>query len=325
MTWTEFGTVIAVPARGRSLTHGLVPIAHAIKRALDRLVPDHIEVADRLSARQLGQWARTNRVPAVLIVDAAHAAWASERSLNSYDRLVYTSADGFAAAGGTEATPHQAPPPTDPERAFHIPLGVDLETFSPLRHNSPLRDSSGADVVLLCAAPLTIAGSVSLAIDVAKRRADLGDDVHLVVLGDGPLRTRLERNAFGLPVQFLSAQDLTLLERAEVYATADVTLVTDTGTERFAGALESLASGTPVISVGTRTVGQDGIYFVDGGGLNVTRDVTHIAHAIAVIENEPVEKRRRAARATALPYDSLPYDRQMLSLHEALAESTHHG
>jgi len=322
VTWTDYGTLVTVPARGRSISRGFVPIARAISRTLERLVPDQLEVADRLSARQLGRWAKSNKVPSLLIVDESDAVWAAERSLDDFDRLVLTTGQARAGASDSEEPArHTAQALTEPaERVVQIPVGVNLETFSPLRHNSPLHDSSGADVVVVCAAPLTAAGSVSLAVDVIRKRFEAGDAVHLVVLGDGPLRARLETSALGLPVQFLSARDLTLRERAEVFATADISLVTQTGPDRLAGTLESLASGTPVIRLTTTGNVNDRFDFVDGGGLNVSRDVSHIAHAFAVLEAESVEKRRRAARSTAVPFDSMPHDRRMLDVHETLAK-----
>ena len=304
VTWTEYGTVITVPARGAALRRGFVAIPRAISRALDRLVPDRLEVADRLSFRQLGVWARENRVPAVLFADGVPADLIADPSLRNYDRVVrslWSDSDTIV------------PSPT-PELVTIQP-GVDLEIFTPLRHNSPLRDTSGADLIVVCAAPLTATGSVAVVIDVVRRLTERGQDVHLVVLGDGPLRVRLERSARGLPVQFLSAHSLTLFERSEVFATADIALVTMGGTVGHAVALESLASGTPVILSGPD---HHRIEFRDGGGLSTECDVSHIVHAVSVLSEEPVESRRRAARESALPFDAMPVARAMVTLHESL-------
>lgn len=329
VAWAEYGTVITVPARGRSLSRGFVPIAKAIRHALEKLVPDHIEVADRLSAREIGSWAQQNRIPAIYIVDPSNNAAPSIHDLAGYHRVVSVApiAQGFVRP---ENTPDSVQDAGDSARAanaaavsatasddelIHAPAGVNLEVFSPLRHNSTLRDSSDADIVLLCATPLTAAGIPALAVDVVKRLVAAGENVHLVILGDGPLLGRLERSTIELPVQFLSARDLELAERAEVFATADITLVTVGSHDGHAVALESLASGTPVVATSACS---PSLLFVDGGGLSVEPDLTHIEHALRIIQGERVENRRNAARATALPYDSAESERTLLALHESL-------
>lgn len=304
IAWTEYGTLITVPARGAAIRRGFVGIPLAIRRALDRLVPDRIEVADRLSFRQLGVWARENRVPAVLFADDVPADWATDAAVKNYDRVV----SSFHGATITPAKSHSV-------KVMELRPAVDLEIFTPLRHNSGLRDTSGADLVVVCAAPLTAAGSVSIAIDATRKLSDDGTDVHLVVLGDGPLRFRLERSANGLPVQFLSAKDLSLAERAEVLATADFSLVTVGGTVGHAVALESLACGTPVIVSGNV---QCPIEFRNGGGASTDADPARVVHAVKILCKESVESRRRAARETALPFDAMPLSQAMIKLHESL-------
>ena len=302
--WTEYGTVVTVPARGPVIRRGFVRIPIAIRRALDRLVPDRLEVADRLSFRQLGAWARSNHVPAVLLADDVPAKRSSDAALKDYERVVC----------GSEST---TLPSThlDSGRILTVEPGVDLEIFTPLRHNSALRDTSGADVIVVCAAPLTTGGAVAVAIEAIRAITILGIDAHLVIVGDGPLRNRLERSASGLPVQFLSADDLSLAERAEVFATADFAFVTVGGTIGHGITLESLASGTPAI-VSAHI--QRHIDFREGGGLSTSADPAHIAQATLLLRTEPVERRRRAARETALPFDAMPLARAMIDLHESL-------
>jgi alpha-1,6-mannosyltransferase len=302
--WTEYGTVVTVPSRGAAIRRGFVRIPLTIRRALDRLLPDRLEVADRLSFRQLGVWARENRVPAVLFVDDACSVWATDGAVDNYDRVVCGVPPVSSLVMQSEV-----------DKLLTIRGGVDLEIFSPLRHNSTLRDMSGADLIMVCAAPLTVAGSVSIAIDTISALVERGTDVHLVVLGNGPLRQRLERRADGLPVQFLSSDKLTLAERSEVFATADFALVTVGGSDGHAVALESLASGTPVIMTG---VSQDPIDFLDGGGISTHADSNHIIDAIEALRSDSVESRRRAARETALPFDAMPLSRAMVELHESL-------
>ncbi|QYH36160.1 glycosyltransferase [Salinibacterium sp. M195] len=304
VAWTEYGTVITVPARGAALRRGFVPIPLAIRRALERLVPDRLEVADRLSFRLLGSWAHENHVPALLFADDVPSSWATDTAVQNYDRIV---------CGEQNIAP--VPENLPREKLVSMRQGVDLEIFSPLRHNSALRDSSGANLILVCAAPLTAAGAVSLAIDVVRQLTAQSIDVHLVILGDGPLRNRLERSSEGLPVQFLSARNQKLHERAEVFATADFVLVTAGGVVGHSVALEALASGTPVIDSGNNRHPLD---FLTGGGTVTAADPAHIVRAVAALSQEPVESRRLAARRSALEFDAMPLTRAMVTLHESL-------
>lgn len=322
VTWAEYGTVITVPARGRALARGFVPVAKAIRRALEKLIPDQLEVADRLSARELGSWALRNRVPAIQLIDTPASLTTPHRAAEGYARIVavYPQSETTFAPSATNVRGEEAEPRPDAPVAVTgpvllAPAGVNLEVFSPLRHNTELRDSSDAGLVILCAVPLTAAGQPALAIDLVQRRVAAGEDIHLVILGDGPLLERLKRRSADLPVQFLSARDLDLAERAEVFATADISLVTVGGSDAHAVALESLASGTPVV---VTTACTPSLRFISGGGLSVEPDLAHIEHAIRVLAEEPVENRRRAARSTALPYDSLGSERDLLALHESL-------
>ncbi|MBH0009328.1 glycosyltransferase [Salinibacterium sp. SWN1162] len=325
VTRAEFGTVITVPARGRALARGFVPIAKAVRRALASLVPDQIEVADRLSAREIGSWAKLHRVPAIYLIDTSSNDAAHLHNIDGYDRVVSVApldhyrdsrASPLEPSERSAKEPANASPPDD--EFLRAPAGINLEIFSPLRHSSSLRDSSDANLVILCATPLTLAGLPALAIDLVKRRSAKGEDVHLVILGDGPLRGRLERSAVGLPVQFLGAHDLTLTERAEVFATADIAVVTLGNHEGHAVALESLASGTPVVT--TSACGPS-LTFVDGGGLCVEPDLNQIEGAIRALEVQPVENRRNAARSSSLIHDCAASERDLLALHESLHSS----
>lgn len=310
----EFGTVVTVPSRSAGLKRGIAQIPFAICRALDRVLPDRLEVADRLSFRQLGMWARENHVPAILFADEISAEGASDRVFANFDRVV---------SGTDSSDPDPEPASADPSEAcsasvpqiLKVRPGVDLEIFSPLRHNSELRDTSGADLILVCPAPLTASGAVSLAIETTRELVALGTNVHLIILGNGPLRSRLERHSRGLPVQFLSAQTLSLTERSEVLATADIAIITLRDSAGHALALEAMASGTPVVMSGRSKHDVD---FSGGGGVRSLPDVEHMADAISALGNEPVENRRRAARDIAVKFDAMPLARTMLALHESL-------
>jgi hypothetical protein len=116
-----------------------------VKRLLERLRPDAIEVSDRLTLRGLGAWAARHGVPSVVIsherldrllgqfllpgpaarrvADAANARMAA-----AYDTVVCRTSFARAEFDRIGA-----------RNVAQVPLGVDLATFSPLHRDPDLR------------------------------------------------------------------------------------------------------------------------------------------------------------------------------------------
>ena len=83
-------------------------------------------------------------------------------------------------------------------------------------------------------------------IDTVAALQDSGVDARLVVVGEGPLRSRLERQAARLPVDFtgyIGCRNTV----ATILATADVALAPGPHETFGLAALEALACGTPVV------------------------------------------------------------------------------
>ena len=87
----------------------------------------------------------------------------------------------------------------------HVPLGVDLELFSPQRRCPELRRRYAApgEVLIVHCGRLSVEKKPHLSIDALARLRAAGVPAVLVVAGDGPLRARLERRGRPeLPVRF---------------------------------------------------------------------------------------------------------------------------
>jgi glycosyltransferase involved in cell wall biosynthesis len=141
------------------------------------------------------------------------------------------------------------------ERGFrHLAVvgrGVDTERFTPARRNPALRMRWGAsaeDPVLIHVgrlAPEKNVGLVLRAFQAARQRCPRAQ---LVIVGDGPLRRKLEMTA-GADVHFTGV--LRDAELAECYASADVFLFPSV-TETFGNVtLEALASGLALVAYRT--------------------------------------------------------------------------
>jgi alpha-1,6-mannosyltransferase len=167
---------------------------------------------------------------------AERLAWRYVRHCNRpCDRLIVTSPDihrRLAVEGFTNLA--------------YVPLGVNLELFQP----DPTRARD--PVTLLYVGRLSREKDLDVLVDAFKLLAARGD-YRLNIVGEGPLRGRLQQRAAEDPrITFLGS--LEYGERlARAYATADVfTLPSPNETFNLA-LLEALASGIPV--VGTRQGG----------------------------------------------------------------------
>jgi Glycosyl transferases group 1/GDSL-like Lipase/Acylhydrolase family len=172
------------------------------------------------------------RVPGRRIADAFNA-----RTARSYDTVVCTTswaAEEFRRIGAPNLV--------------EVPLGVDLMTFHPDQREERIRDRyAGRDEVLLvhCSRLSTEKRSDLAVAALAELRAG-GVPAVLVVIGDGPRRSALERRSADLPVFFTGF----LPHResvAKLLASADIA-VGPRPVETFGlAALEALACGTPAV------------------------------------------------------------------------------
>ncbi|MFK3980005.1 glycosyltransferase [Micromonospora sp. NPDC050397] len=271
-----------------------------LRRLLDELAPDRLEVSDRSTLRWTGSWARAHGVPSLMVshesLSGLLGVWGTPpsvgeriadrlngRSAATYDRIVCTT-DWAAAEFRRIGTPNLT----------QVPLGVDLEAFHPERHDPEVRaEYATADEVLLVhCSRLSPEKRPDLAVDALVALREAGVPATLVVVGDGPRRAALEYRATGLPVHFtgfLPDRDRV----AALLASADV-VVAPGPVETFGLAgLEALACGTPVVvnaaSALPEVVGEAGLG-ADGTG-------AAFAEAIVTLLSRP--ERRATARARA--------------------------
>jgi alpha-1,6-mannosyltransferase len=300
---TEQGLVITLPGPR-------VPAVGGYRVLLDRrpvaavlrgLRPDRVEVSDRTTLRWVGRWARRAGVPSMMVSHESldgllrlfgpgSGRWVADllngRTAADHDRIVCTTqwaANEFERIG---------------VRVRRVPLGVDLERFSPERRDPGVRARFAApdDLLLLHCGRLSPEKKPrrSLAALAALRRQ--GVQAVLVVAGAGPLRNALQREATraGLPVRFLGhlsePGDL-----AKLLASVDVAIAPGPVETFGLAALEALASGTPVVVSSQSALPE----VIGTAGLAVPGDGPAYATAVREIMSWPVDERRQAARRRA--------------------------
>lgn len=294
---------ISLPARLIPLTGGYrAAMPGPVTTLLEHLAPDAIEVSDRLTLRSLGRWGRKNGVSTVMIsherldrlvgqllpkrAARAVADAANRRTAKDYDAVVCTTAfarDEFERI--------------DAPNVFTVPLGVDLEQFHPRHRSASLRRQwAGPDQTLLVhCGRLSVEKHAHRSIDTVATLRATGLDARLVVVGDGPLRSRLERQAARLPVDFtghINCRDTV----AAILATADVALAPGPHETFGLAALEALACGTPAVV--SRTSALTEVLDAESGAA-ADNDPIAIARAVTSVISRPESVRRRDARRRA--------------------------
>ena len=277
-----------------------------VRALLEELRPDRLEVSDRLTLRGMGHWAAERGVPSVVISHerldrlleqfllpprlARRAAdWANTRMAASYDTVVCTTAFARAEFDRIGA-----------RNVRRVPLGVDLRTFTPTRHDRSLRAelAGGAEALLVHCGRLSPEKHVERSVDTAAALHEAGHRVRLVIAGDGPRREALERRAAGLPVTFLGFVQ-SRAEVATLLASSDVSLAPGPHETFGLAALEALASGTPVVVSASSALRE--IVRPDCGAA-VDDRAPAFAEAVTGLLSATEASRRAAARARAEQY-----------------------
>jgi alpha-1,6-mannosyltransferase len=214
------------------------------------------------------------------------ADFANRRTAANYDTVVCTTGfarEEFDRIGATNTVT--------------VPLGVDLQTFHPRRHSYLVRRrwATPQQILLVHCGRLSVEKRVDRSIDALGALCHAGVDARLVVVGEGPMRARLERQASRLPIDFTGfINDRHTV--AGLLATADVTLAPGPHETFGLAALESLACGTPAVV--SRTSALTEIITPDSGAL-ADNDPFAMAWAVGAIVGRPEHHRRRSARRRA--------------------------
>ena len=191
----------------------------------------------------------TAYVEAPLARRAGRAVGRTARALTErYLRSLYNRCDVVV---GISPAMHQRLGAIGVRGAVHIPLGVDLDTFSPERRDPALRTELGVaadELLLVYAGRLDREKRPDIVLEAfARLPADFG--AVLVLAGDGPLRASLEQRAAEVGRAHVLPFIADRGELARLYASADV-YVSAHGHETFGlSVVEAQACGLPVVGV----------------------------------------------------------------------------
>jgi alpha-1,6-mannosyltransferase len=283
---------------------------------LDELRPDALEVSDRLLLIRVSDWARSRGIPVLLFsherLDAALRDRVPARvplvaASDLVNRRLAGRADRVAVGSEFAAAEFRrigASPAV-------VRLGVDLATFRPLATPRP---GAGRTVQLALISPLSREKRPELALAALRVLRMRGVPASLLVLGDGPLRRKLERAATGLPVRFLGhVADRRCLPH--LIGSADITIASAPMETFGLAVLESLACGTPVV---VPAAGAARELISPGGGVVTSGTAFGLADGVESLLAIPAGHRRAVARARAEQFPWSATVAGMLAAHGAV-------
>ena len=277
---------------------GLIPLALPQQLAKAKLIefnPDVIHLASpALLGNYIAKFARRSEIPTLSVYQTDLAGFANNYGL----QLANSSLSKFVAKvhSNTDRTLAPSTSACDYLTGLGVPevklwqRGVDSERYRPENRSPELRAQ-----LLGSRSDRTLIGYIGrLAHE--KRLEDLidldsQDDVQLVIVGDGPIRSRLERK---LPnaifTGFKSGSDL-----AQMYASLDIFIHTGQHETFCQSIQEALASGVPVIAPnlgGPVDLVQDGVT----GYLINTGNYKEIRRVVKLIQNSNPDALRKLTR-----------------------------
>jgi alpha-1,6-mannosyltransferase len=262
---TPFGRKISLPSfiLPGSGSYRIIRSNKALRELIKELNPDRLEISDRFTLRSLGIWAKTQGIPSVVFSHETLRGlakrflpaffprnlmvnWHNRRLARSFDHVVATT--DFAAEEFVEI---------GAKNLVKIPLGVDLENFSPARRSMDLRAelAQGADLLLVHCGRLSPEKEPQRSIEALVELEKRGIKTRLIIVGTGPMWKKMSKLAEGLPVEMLgyvSGRE----KVAAILASADFSMAPGPLETFCLSALESIASGTPVIASESSAVGE---------------------------------------------------------------------
>lgn len=324
----EYGGCITLPSWVIPFSGGyrVIRSTRQVKSILQALKPDRLEVSDRFTLSCLGRWASQRKIPAIVFSHETlkglvksyfgfslnkFVKWHNTKLASKFDYVVTTT--DFASSEFNEI---------GTSNLVQIPLGVDLTNFSPERYNAELRTKmlKGGDVLLVHCGRLSPEKKPERSLQALRELLDRGVNARLVFIGSGPLHKKLYDSSRDIPVTFWGyVANKNLL--AQMIASADISIAPGPIETFCLAALESLASGTPVVASNTSAVGEF-LKTEDGNCVGLTAANNGSAFADAIekllsLTNEDVQMRQRCrSQAENFPWSKTIFE--LNALHQPL-------
>jgi alpha-1,6-mannosyltransferase len=264
---TPFGLKITLPSFTLPASGGyqIIRSNKQLLNLLEFLNPDRIEVSDRFTLLKVGRWAKQHKVASLVfshetlnglvkkyapLVPVAlrnkFVNWHNRKLAASFDTVIATTE--FAAAEFVRIKTNNL---------RKVALGVDLAGFRPENRDHKLRKEllKGAEYLLVHCGRMSPEKEPARSVQAVSELVKAGVNVRLIIVGGGPLWNKIRKQSLGLPIEMLGY--VASREKVAGYlAAADIAIAPGPLETFCLSALESLASGTPVVASKSSAVGE---------------------------------------------------------------------
>lgn len=277
-----------------------------------------------LSGQLALRWARRLRVPLVFTAHTQYHEYLHYTRLprRLTRRLLKRHVSAFASASDAVLAPGLAM--EDMLRRYgygggvtRLPNPVDLSSYSVVggdavraRHGLPSEAP-----VLIYLGRLAHEKNLDVLLEAFGQALTARPDLRLLVVGDGPARAGLERQARDLPVVFAGAVEYARVP--EYLAAADAFVTASTSEVLPMSMIEALAAGAPLLAARSPAAedlvrdGVNGVLCEPGAG-------PLAAGMIRVLTSGELGRLREGARRSALAYDVTARARDLVAVYEAV-------
>lgn len=329
---TPFGLKISLPSITLIGSGGYQVIRSnkQLLTLLEFLQPDRLEVSDRFTLIKVGRWAKKHKVASLvfshesldgLVKKYAKAVpgrlrrkfvnWHNKRLARNFDQVIATT--NFAA--------------NEFERIKisnlkKVALGVDLAEFNPQNRDLSLRKEllKGSRYLLIHCGRLSPEKEPARSVEAVKVLTDAGVDVKLIIVGGGPLWKKIRKQSQDLPIEMLGYVANRKMVAAYL-AAADIAIAPGPLETFCLSALESLASGTPVVASRSSAVGEI-LNVTSNSPAGLVADDDGKSFAVAINNLLRDSSLRARARAQAESYSWSNTVVNMLTVHGIKVSST---
>ena len=264
---TPFGLKITLPSFTLPASGGyqIIRSNKQLLNLLEFLNPDRVEVSDRFTLLKVGRWAKQHKVASLVFshetlnglvkkyvplipvsIRNRFVNWHNRKLAASFDTVIATT--DFAAAEFVRIKT---------TNLRKVALGVDLIGFNPENRDHKLRKEllKGAEYLLVHCGRMSPEKEPARSVQAVSELVKAGVNVRLIIVGGGPLWSKIRQQSLGLPIEMLGY--VASREKVASYlAAADIAIAPGPLETFCLSALESLASGTPVVASKSSAVGE---------------------------------------------------------------------
>ena len=324
---TPFGLKISLPSFTLPASSGyqIIRSNKQLLNLLEFLNPDRVEVSDRFTLLKVGRWAKQHKVASLVfshetlnglvkkyaplipeLVRNKFVNWHNRKLAATFDTVIATT--DFAAAEFVRIKT---------TNLRKVALGVDLVGFKPENRDPKLRKEllKDADYLLVHCGRMSPEKEPARSVQAVSELVKAGINVRLIIVGGGPLWNKIRKQSLGLPIEMLGY--VASREKVASYlAAADIAIAPGPLETFCLSALESLASGTPVVASKSSAVGEIlNINSVKPAGAVASDNGAEFAVAIKQLLNKG--RLRKVAREQAEKFSWANTVDAMLDVHGA--------